>query len=60
MSLPFLPLGIGLLVWFVYARGRPGSPYDGQESPLDILQRRYALGEIDRDEFLRRKETLQG
>ena len=28
------------------------------ESPVQILERRYAAGEIDRDEFLRRREDL--
>jgi uncharacterized membrane protein len=28
------------------------------ESPLQILERRYAAGEIDRDDFLRRKDDL--
>jgi uncharacterized membrane protein len=28
------------------------------ETPVQILERRYAAGEIDRDEFLRRKEDL--
>lgn len=28
------------------------------ETPMQILERRYATGEIDRDEFLRRKEDL--
>jgi len=28
------------------------------ESPLDVLKKRYALGEIDEEEFERRKKTL--
>lgn len=28
------------------------------ESPLDILKKRYAMGEIDEEEFERRKKTL--
>jgi uncharacterized membrane protein len=28
------------------------------ETPLQILERRYAAGELDRDEFLRRKDDL--
>jgi putative membrane protein len=31
----------------------PPSPSGGPESPQDILKRRYAAGEIDRDEYLR-------
>jgi putative membrane protein len=30
----------------------------GVETPIQILERRYAAGEIDRDEFLRRKDDL--
>ena len=34
------------------------TPAPVMETPLQILQRRYAAGELDRDEFLRRKEDL--
>lgn len=32
----------------------------GRESALQILERRYARGEIDREEFERRKRDLRG
>ena len=34
------------------------APATTLETPLQILQRRYAAGELDRDEFLQRKEDL--
>lgn len=46
-----------LIVWIVrqpgrYERGR------GEESPLDILRRRYARGEISKEEFERMKKDI--
>ena len=38
----------------IYQQATPTS----LETPIQILERRYAAGEIDRDEFLRRKEDL--
>jgi uncharacterized membrane protein len=34
------------------------APTAALETPIQILPRRYAAGELDRDEFLRRKEDL--
>ena len=41
--------------WLFDQRG----PSERRESPIDILKRRYAQGEISRDEFQKRKEELQ-
>jgi putative membrane protein len=30
-----------------------------EESPLDILKRRYALGEMDAEEYARRRKDLE-
>ncbi len=42
-------VGIVLLVRWLWIQGRP--PTRGEDSPLDILKRRYARGEITREEF---------
>jgi len=48
--------GIALLVAGLARQGT--QPADRGESPLDILKRRYAGGEIDREEFERMRESL--
>jgi len=65
----FEHVGMGwwmILIWLVPAvlvalviryvvRGRGGKPVD---TALEILEGRYARGEIDRDEFLKRRADL--
>jgi putative membrane protein len=48
-------------VWFVTRARMPGptSPPESAESPLDILRRRYANGEISTDEYEERKSRLE-
>ena len=47
---------IVLLFW----RGRKGSTPDSvRETPLDILQRRYAAGEITTEDYEERKDRLE-
>ena len=58
----FMLLFWGLVFYGLYALirnlagGRGGG---GEKTPLDILKERYARGEIDREEFERRKRDLQ-
>ena len=53
LSLAFLVAVVLVIVWAVN-RSRPG----GLESPLDILKRRYARGEISKEEYDRMKQEL--
>jgi len=54
-------VGIGLValfIWWLFPAARRGSGSSG-ESPEAILKRRYARGEIDREEYKRRLEDLR-
>jgi putative membrane protein len=55
-----IPLGIGAIIWWAVARGRNRVAPPQRESSLEILRRRYAQGEITREEFIERRETLRG
>jgi putative membrane protein len=57
----FWILVIGALIWLVVTASRDrGSGVSGRdESALEILRRRYARGEIDRDEFEQKKKDLE-
>ena len=62
----------GALLWIFFAVGlvvairaivlqRPGYPRGGegpQETPLEILQKRYARGDITREEFEQKRRDL--
>lgn len=52
---------IGLIVYAVVTRSRrsggPGLPGQ-EETPLDILKKRYAKGEITREQFEQMKKDL--
>lgn len=47
---------IWFLVWAIRRMSAGGTPQ--QETPIDILNRRYAQGEISREEFERMKREL--
>jgi putative membrane protein len=49
-----------IVVLIRWAGGQwPGGAHDQGRSPLDILKERYARGEIDREEYTRRRAELQ-
>ncbi|MCL7452413.1 MAG: SHOCT domain-containing protein [Anaerolineae bacterium] len=56
--------GIAAVVWFVGQGSRGPSqrpPYEeaGKDEALETLRRRYAAGEIDREEYERMREELR-
>lgn len=59
--------GIGMIIWMVlllvilfwlFRRGAGPDRGPSQESPLDILKRRYAAGEITREQFQAMQQDL--
>lgn len=58
-----LALLIAAAVWFVRRSDRSVAelpPSGRHSSALDLLEERYARGEIDRDEYLQKKRDLTG
>lgn len=54
--------GLGLLVLLVWAVARSAAPPTaprGEDSPEAILKRRYARGDVDREEYERRLTDLR-
>lgn len=54
-------IGIVLIVVIVWAVAKPVTGRDSDSAPSaeEILKRRYAKGEIDKDEYLHRLEDLR-
>jgi len=44
--------------WLVVATGTAGRKSSSEDSPLEILKRRYARGEINKEEFEEKKSDL--
>ena len=62
-GLIFLVVIIAVVVWLVRGGWQPdrhATVSDSRSRGLDILQERYARGEIDRDEYLKKKQDLLG
>jgi len=55
-----LLLVLGLVIYVLWLQKNSGAPKRGErETPLDILKKRYARGEIDKEEFERIKKELE-
>jgi putative membrane protein len=50
---------LGFVVWVVWVMSRSPQGPRHEESAEDLLRRRYAAGEIDDEEFRRRREQLR-
>ena len=53
----FVAIIVGLVRWLV---GTGGGVERSVRSARDILDERYARGEIDRDEYVKRKQDIAG
>ena len=51
-------VGLVLVVRWLWDHGRSGTGAGVGDTPLDILRRRYARGEISKEEFDRMKQDL--
>lgn len=59
IALVILGLAVAGAVWLARTLSHRNSPaVPGPDGPREILQRRYAAGEIDEDEYLRRLSGL--
>jgi putative membrane protein len=56
LALALIVLAVVAAVWLVKHLSSSGSGSDDQR----LLERRYAAGDIDREEFLQRREDLSG
>ncbi len=53
---------VALVVWLVRSAGGLGAPQlpPRRSTGLDVLEERYARGEINRDEYLQKKRDMAG
>ena len=60
LGLLFTLLVVGLVVWLVvYSTGGRRDTATTTKGPLDVLEERYARGEIDREEYLEKRSDLE-
>ena len=49
-----------LVIWLIFGRRHYAHPWTSRSEALVILEGRYARGEIQRDEYLQKKQDLGG
>jgi len=54
-----LVIGIGWAIWKFGKGSNDLTIFQKEEKPLDILKRRFAKGEIDKEEYEERKAELE-
>jgi putative membrane protein len=59
LLLLFAAVVAGVVLVVIWLAGRKQKVSAAEPTPLDILKKRYAAGEIDREEFERMKEELK-
>ncbi len=52
-------LWVLMVVWIFYSAWSFGQQKEKKDSPLDILKKRFAKGEINKEEYEERKSILQ-
>jgi putative membrane protein len=52
----------GIVIYFVWQKNKTTGGFGGpaKETPMEILKRRYASGEITKEEFERMKREIEG
>ncbi len=58
VGLALLVLAVLGIVWLVRRTDNPRAEHQTQQTADEVLKRRYAAGEIDEDEYLRRRAGL--
>ena len=58
MIILWVVLIAALAFWMIRLAQKTGAPASGHESAIDILKKRYARGEISKQEFEERKRDL--
>ena len=58
MMIIFIVLTVLIIAWVLRAVGQGWQATSPAETPLDVLKRRFARGEIDRPEYEERKKIL--
>ncbi len=54
-----LLIGAGIFIWFA-ARNSKSFKMPGRKSPQEILDERFASGEIDEETYRKMKEAMKG
>ena len=50
---------VGLLIYFIIQTKKTNGPATPSENPIEILKKRYAKGEITREEYEKMKKDIE-